>query len=157
MSEEAGLDVRGSSEERSSQAPRDPESERAPESTLSGTANPPTTTSTSSITSNQHHNNSASPTAVSSSSSSGGSSGAIGVSIVSRSAKGAEGRSSMQFSTRPPSAEPGFMGTWQQQSTDQSNLLFRMSQQAGAVTRLPLKCDRSTMGRDLTDEVQSLL
>ncbi|XP_071263741.1 zinc finger protein basonuclin-2 isoform X2 [Salvelinus alpinus] len=141
MSEEAGLDVRGSSEERSSQAPRDPESERAPESTLSGTANPPTTTSTSSITSNQHHNNSASPTAVSSSSSSGGSSGAIGVSIVSRSAKGAEGRSSMQFSTRPPSAEPGFMGTWQQQSTDQSNLLFRMSQQAIRCTLVNCTCE----------------
>nr|XP_046181431.1 LOW QUALITY PROTEIN: zinc finger protein basonuclin-2 [Oncorhynchus gorbuscha] len=141
MSEEAGLDVRGSSEERSSQAPRDPESERAPESTLSGTANTPTTTSTSSITSNQHHNNSASPIAVSSGSSSGGSSGAIGVSIVSRSAKGAEGRSSMQFSTRPPSAEPGFMGTWQQQSTDQSNLLFRMSQQAIRCTLVNCTCE----------------
>lgn len=55
-------------------------------------------------------------------------SGLGGVSIVSSSAEGA-GESSMQFSTRPPSAEqPGFMGTWQQQSTD-SNLLYRMSQQ----------------------------
>ncbi|KAL7878151.1 hypothetical protein SRHO_G00047940 [Serrasalmus rhombeus] len=34
----------------------------------------------------------------------------------------------MQFSTRPASVEPGYMGTWQQQNTD-SNLLFRMSQQ----------------------------
>lgn len=50
------------------------------------------------------------------------------ISIVSSRAEGA-GESSMQFSTRPPSAEqPGFMGTWQQQSTD-SNLLYRMSQQ----------------------------
>ncbi|XP_052403177.1 zinc finger protein basonuclin-2 isoform X3 [Carassius gibelio] len=44
---------------------------------------------------------------------------------------GGEGESSMQFSTRPASAEPGFMGTWTQQSTD-SNLLFRMSQQDAA-------------------------
>ncbi|KAI4903752.1 hypothetical protein NFI96_023334, partial [Prochilodus magdalenae] len=44
-----------------------------------------------------------------------------------RDGRGAE--SSMQFSTRPASAEPGYMGTWQQQNTD-SNLLFRMSQQS---------------------------
>ncbi|XP_057698539.1 zinc finger protein basonuclin-2 isoform X2 [Corythoichthys intestinalis] len=72
-----------------------------------------------------------------------------------RSAGGA-GESSMQFSTRPPSAEqPGFMGTWQQQSTD-GNLLYRMSQQ-GAVTRLPIKCDRSTMGRDLDEAIRCTL
>ena len=46
----------------------------------------------------------------------------------SSSSGGGAGESSMQFSTRPASVEPGFMGTWQQQSTD-SNLLFRMSQQ----------------------------
>ncbi|XP_038134509.1 zinc finger protein basonuclin-2 isoform X2 [Cyprinodon tularosa] len=88
----------------------------------------------------------------------GGSGGGLGgVSIVSssRNAEGA-GESSMQFSTRPPSAEqPGFMGTWQQQSTD-SNLLYRMSQQ-GAVTRLPLKGDRSTMGRDLEEAIRCTL
>ncbi|KAM3865489.1 zinc finger protein basonuclin-2 [Diretmus argenteus] len=47
----------------------------------------------------------------------------------------------MQFSTRPPSAEqPGFMGTWQQQSTD-SNLLFRMSQQAIRCTLVNCTCE----------------
>ncbi|GAA6067120.1 zinc finger protein basonuclin-2 isoform X1, partial [Tachysurus ichikawai] len=34
----------------------------------------------------------------------------------------------MQFSSRPASAEPCYMGTWQQQNTD-THLLFRMSQQ----------------------------
>ncbi|MEQ2187126.1 hypothetical protein GOODEAATRI_001365, partial [Goodea atripinnis] len=63
------------------------------------------------------------------SNSSGGGGGLGGVSIVSNSSAEGAGESSMQFSTRPPSAEqPGFMGTWQQQSTD-SNLLYRMSQQ----------------------------
>uniref|UniRef100_A0A8C9XAU5 Basonuclin zinc finger protein 2 n=1 Tax=Sander lucioperca TaxID=283035 RepID=A0A8C9XAU5_SANLU len=48
---------------------------------------------------------------------------------------------SMQFSTRPPSAEqPGFMGTWQQQSTD-SNLLYRMSQQAIRCTLVNCTCE----------------
>uniref|UniRef100_A0A3Q0SRE7 Basonuclin zinc finger protein 2 n=1 Tax=Amphilophus citrinellus TaxID=61819 RepID=A0A3Q0SRE7_AMPCI len=47
----------------------------------------------------------------------------------------------MQFSTRPPSAEqPGFMGTWQQQSTD-SNLLYRMSQQAIRCTLVNCTCE----------------
>uniref|UniRef100_UPI003AABE370 zinc finger protein basonuclin-2 n=1 Tax=Centroberyx gerrardi TaxID=166262 RepID=UPI003AABE370 len=47
----------------------------------------------------------------------------------------------MQFSTRPPSAEqPGFMGTWQQQGTD-SNLLFRMSQQAIRCTLVNCTCE----------------
>uniref|UniRef100_A0A3Q2ZGI3 Basonuclin zinc finger protein 2 n=1 Tax=Kryptolebias marmoratus TaxID=37003 RepID=A0A3Q2ZGI3_KRYMA len=51
------------------------------------------------------------------------------------------GESSMQFSTRPPSAEqPGFMGTWQQQSTD-SNLLYRMSQQAIRCTLVNCTCE----------------
>uniref|UniRef100_A0A3P9MJ59 Basonuclin 2 n=1 Tax=Oryzias latipes TaxID=8090 RepID=A0A3P9MJ59_ORYLA len=62
-----------------------------------------------------------------------------GISIVSSSAEGA-GESSMQFSTRPPSAEqPGFMGTWQQ-STD-SNLLYRMSQQAIRCTLVNCTCE----------------
>ncbi|XP_047220359.1 zinc finger protein basonuclin-2 isoform X4 [Girardinichthys multiradiatus] len=90
------------------------------------------------------------------SNSSGGVGGLGGVSIVSNSSAEGAGESSMQFSTRPPSAEqPGFMGTWQQQSTD-SNLLYRMSQQ-GAVTRLPLKGDRSTMGRDLEEAIRCTL
>uniref|UniRef100_M4A6N7 Basonuclin zinc finger protein 2 n=1 Tax=Xiphophorus maculatus TaxID=8083 RepID=M4A6N7_XIPMA len=47
----------------------------------------------------------------------------------------------MQFSTRPPSAEqPGFMGTWQQQSSD-SNLLYRMSQQAIRCTLVNCTCE----------------
>ncbi|XP_056121130.1 zinc finger protein basonuclin-2-like [Rhinichthys klamathensis goyatoka] len=53
---------------------------------------------------------------------------------------GGEGESSMQFSTRPASAEPGFMGTWTQQSTD-SNLLFRMSQQAIRCTLVNCTCE----------------
>ncbi len=72
----------------------------------------------------------------SSSSSSSSKSGLGGISIVSSSAEGA-GESSMQFSTRPPSAEQqGFMGTWQQQSTD-SNLLYRMSQQVRQLSLIP--------------------
>ncbi|KAM6972654.1 zinc finger protein basonuclin-2 [Aplochiton taeniatus] len=47
----------------------------------------------------------------------------------------------MQFSTRPPSAEqPGYMGTWQQQGAD-SNLLFRMSQQAIRCTLVNCTCE----------------
>ncbi|KAL4640456.1 zinc finger protein basonuclin-2 [Arapaima gigas] len=42
-------------------------------------------------------------------------------------ARGGSCESSMQFSTRPASAEPTFMGTWQPSSD--SALLFRMSQQ----------------------------
>nr|XP_055061259.1 zinc finger protein basonuclin-2 isoform X2 [Misgurnus anguillicaudatus] len=55
-------------------------------------------------------------------------------------AGGGGGESSMQFSTRPASAEPGFMGTWTQQSTD-SNLLFRMSQQAIRCTLVNCTCE----------------
>ncbi|KAA8594709.1 hypothetical protein FQN60_011844, partial [Etheostoma spectabile] len=143
MSKEAELDVRGSKCDTVPQEPStDPESPRPPPAK----ANKPIGTAgvCTSIPSSSHSSSS------SSSSSSGSSrSGLGGISIISSSAEGA-GESSMQFSTRPPSAEqPGFMGTWQQQSTD-SNLLYRMSQQ-GAVTRLPLKCDRSTMGRDLEE------
>ncbi|XP_057187222.1 zinc finger protein basonuclin-2 isoform X2 [Triplophysa rosa] len=46
----------------------------------------------------------------------------------------------MQFSTKPASAEPGFMGTWTQQSTD-SNLVFRMSQQAIRCTLVNCTCE----------------
>lgn len=53
---------------------------------------------------------------------------------------GGGGESSMQFSTRPASAEPGFMGTWTQQSTD-SNLVFRMSQQAIRCTLVNCTCE----------------
>ncbi|XP_064201352.1 zinc finger protein basonuclin-2-like isoform X2 [Anguilla rostrata] len=45
----------------------------------------------------------------------------------------------MQFGTRPASAEPGFLGTWQQ-NTD-SNLLFRMSQQAIRCTLVNCTCE----------------
>ncbi|XP_037394365.1 zinc finger protein basonuclin-2 isoform X4 [Pygocentrus nattereri] len=55
-----------------------------------------------------------------------------------RDGRGAE--SSMQFSTRPASVEPGYMGTWQQQNTD-SNLLFRMSQQAIRCTLVNCTCE----------------
>ncbi|XP_036407866.1 zinc finger protein basonuclin-2 isoform X2 [Megalops cyprinoides] len=48
-------------------------------------------------------------------------------------------RNSMQFGTRPASAEPGFMGTWQQNSD--SNLLFRMSQQAIRCTLVNCTCE----------------
>ncbi|XP_047220357.1 zinc finger protein basonuclin-2 isoform X2 [Girardinichthys multiradiatus] len=75
------------------------------------------------------------------SNSSGGVGGLGGVSIVSNSSAEGAGESSMQFSTRPPSAEqPGFMGTWQQQSTD-SNLLYRMSQQAIRCTLVNCTCE----------------
>ncbi|XP_029106383.1 zinc finger protein basonuclin-2-like isoform X3 [Scleropages formosus] len=46
----------------------------------------------------------------------------------------------MQFSTRPASSESGFMGTWQQQSSE-SNLLFRMSQQAIRCTLVNCTCE----------------
>ncbi|KAJ8269619.1 hypothetical protein COCON_G00122260, partial [Conger conger] len=48
-------------------------------------------------------------------------------------------RNSMQFGTRPASAEPGFMGTWQQNAD--SNLLFRMSQQAIRCTLVNCTCE----------------
>ncbi|KAL4640457.1 zinc finger protein basonuclin-2 isoform 2, partial [Arapaima gigas] len=47
--------------------------------------------------------------------------------------------SSMQFSTRPASAEPTFMGTWQPSSD--SALLFRMSQQAIRCTLVNCTCE----------------
>ncbi|KAK1791103.1 hypothetical protein P4O66_002040 [Electrophorus voltai] len=57
----------------------------------------------------------------------GGESAAGGASGGSSAGGGAGVDSSMQFSTRPASAEPAYLGTWQQ-NTD-TNLLFRMSQQ----------------------------
>uniref|UniRef100_A0A7N6AK20 C2H2-type domain-containing protein n=1 Tax=Anabas testudineus TaxID=64144 RepID=A0A7N6AK20_ANATE len=133
MSKEAELDVRGSECDTVPPEPStDPEPPRSPPAKVilpNGTAGVST-----SIPSSSHS---------SSGSSSGGSSsrsGLGGISIVSSSAEGA-GESSMQFSTRPPSAEqPGFMGTWQQQSTD-SNLLYRMSQQAIRCTLVNCTCE----------------
>ncbi|XP_028974011.2 zinc finger protein basonuclin-2 isoform X2 [Esox lucius] len=136
MSEEAQLDVRGSDAQSSSQAPRDPESERAPESTSRGTAKTPTGDDGA----GDNDDSGSSLATIPSSSGTGGSGATIGVSVVSRSAKVAEG-SSMQFSTRPPSAEPGFMGTWQKQSTEQTNLLFRMTQQAIRCTLVNCTCE----------------
>ncbi|XP_010629234.1 zinc finger protein basonuclin-2 isoform X3 [Fukomys damarensis] len=46
--------------------------------------------------------------------------------------------SSMQFGTRATAAEPGFMGTWQNADT---NLLFRMSQQAIRCTLVNCTCE----------------
>ncbi|XP_030644162.1 zinc finger protein basonuclin-2 [Chanos chanos] len=46
----------------------------------------------------------------------------------------------MQFSTRLANVEPGFMETWQQQNSD-SNLLFRMSQQAIRCTLVNCTCE----------------
>ncbi|XP_051785860.1 zinc finger protein basonuclin-2 isoform X2 [Erpetoichthys calabaricus] len=45
---------------------------------------------------------------------------------------------SMQFGTRSTSTEPGFMGTWQ---NSDSNLLFRMSQQAIRCTLVNCTCE----------------
>ncbi|EHB14533.1 Zinc finger protein basonuclin-2 [Heterocephalus glaber] len=45
---------------------------------------------------------------------------------------------SMQFGTRATAAEPGFMGTWQNADT---NLLFRMSQQAIRCTLVNCTCE----------------
>nr|XP_057922775.1 zinc finger protein basonuclin-2 isoform X1 [Doryrhamphus excisus] len=148
MSKEVELDVRGTQE------PSDPETPRR--------TPPPSSSSPPATTTKATHRGDATPESEPSSSSGGAVGGDISrrrrSSSSSSSAGSAEGagESSMQFSTRPPSAEqPGFMGTWQQQSTD-SNLLYRMSQQ-GAVTRLPIKCDRSTMGRDLDEAIRCTL
>ncbi|XP_069545442.1 zinc finger protein basonuclin-2 isoform X2 [Brachyistius frenatus] len=135
MSKEAELDVRGSECDTVPPEPsRDPEPPRPPPAKANG----PTGTAgvCTSITSSSHSSSSSS----SSSSRRRRRSGLGGISIVSSSAEGA-GESSMQFSTRPPSAEqPGFMGTWQQQSTD-SNLLYRMSQQAIRCTLVNCTCE----------------
>ncbi|KAM7394380.1 hypothetical protein PAMP_021187 [Pampus punctatissimus] len=120
MSKEAELDVRGSEYDT---VPPEPSTDQEPPRPPSAKAKGPNGTAgvCTSIPSSSH-SSSSTTTSISSRS------GLGGISIVSSSAEGA-GESSMQFSTRPPSAEqPGFMGTWQQQSTD-SNLLYRMSQQ----------------------------
>ncbi|XP_034086105.1 zinc finger protein basonuclin-2 isoform X2 [Gymnodraco acuticeps] len=130
MSKEADLDVRGSECDTVPQEPStDPEPPRPPPVKANGPEG--TSGVCTSIPSSSN----------SSTTSSGGSkSGLGGISIVSSSAEGA-GESSMQFSTRPPSAEqPGFMGTWQQQGTD-SNLLYRMSQQAIRCTLVNCTCE----------------
>ncbi|KAK9540504.1 hypothetical protein VZT92_002952 [Zoarces viviparus] len=127
MSKEAELDVRGS--ECDDTVPQEPSTDPEPPRLSPAKANGPTAAAgvCPSIPSSSHG---------SSSSSSSSTSGLGGISIVSSSAEGA-GESSMQFSTRPPSAEqPGFMGTWQQQGTD-SNLLYRMSQQVRQLSLTP--------------------
>lgn len=107
------------------EASTDPEPPRSPPAEANG----PTGIVCSNAPGSSHGN--------SSSASSRKTSGLGDISIVSSRAEGA-GESSMQFSTRPPSAEqPGFMGTWQQQSTD-SNLLYRMSQQVCQLIFTPL-------------------
>ncbi|XP_008421014.1 zinc finger protein basonuclin-2 isoform X3 [Poecilia reticulata] len=135
MSKEAELDVRSSECDPVPAEPsRDPESPRPPPPPPPpAQVNQPTGGVSIPSSSRTHR---------SLSSSGGGGGGGVGgqggVSIVS-SAEGAG--SSMQFSTRPPSAEqPGFMGTWQQQSTD-SNLLYRMSQQAIRCTLVNCTCE----------------
>ncbi|XP_055014473.1 zinc finger protein basonuclin-2 [Boleophthalmus pectinirostris] len=135
MSEEADLDVRG--RERSDTAPAQPGEEpqsprpRPPsEDTSDPTASAPGVAPPGPHTCSRPRG-------------SGVSAGGLGsVSIVSsRTSSEGAGQSSMQFSTRPPSAEqPGFMGTWQQQSTD-SNLLYRMSQQAIRCTLVNCSCE----------------
>ncbi|XP_042548837.1 zinc finger protein basonuclin-2 isoform X1 [Dipodomys spectabilis] len=52
---------------------------------------------------------------------------------------------SMQFGTRTTTAEPGFMGTWQNADT---NLLFRMSQQ------VPLACAGRVLGADFCPNLE---
>jgi len=123
-SKEAELDVRGS--ECDDTVPQEPCTDPDPPGPSPAKANVPTATATAGVSMSNP----------SSSHSSSRRSGLGGISIVSSSAEGA-GESSMQFSTRPPSAEqPGFMGTWQQQSTD-SNLLYRMSQQVRQLRLTP--------------------
>lgn len=120
------MDVRGSECDTVPQeASTDPEPPRSPPAEAHG----PTGIVCSNAPCSSHGNSSAT--------SSRKTSGLGAISIVSSRAEGA-GESSMQFSTRPPSAEqPGFMGTWQQQSTD-SNLLYRMSQQVRQLIFAPL-------------------
>ncbi|TWW58732.1 hypothetical protein D4764_06G0002620, partial [Takifugu flavidus] len=130
-SKEAELDVRGSEcDTVPPEANTEPEPPRSPPAEANG----PTGIVCSTAPRSSYGNSSAA--------SSRKTSGLGDISIVSSRAEGA-GESSMQFSTRPPSAEqPGFMGTWQQQSTD-SNLLYRMSQQV-----LPIKTGEGVPLRD---------
>ncbi|XP_055080193.1 zinc finger protein basonuclin-2 isoform X6 [Periophthalmus magnuspinnatus] len=131
MSEEADLDVRGRERSVPAQPAEEPKSPR-PRPLAEHTSDPaaPGVPPTVSHTCSRGRG-------------SGVSAGGPGsVSIVSsRTNSEGAGQSSMQFSTRPPSAEqPGFMGTWQQQSTD-SNLLYRMSQQAIRCTLVNCSCE----------------
>ncbi|XP_077381327.1 zinc finger protein basonuclin-2 isoform X3 [Festucalex cinctus] len=131
MSKEA--DVRGSSERHT--APQEPTT--ATTTTTTTTGSDPETPSTPPppppAPPQAEHGAAAGPESEPSSSRSGSGSGGAGA--------GGAGESSMQFSTRPPSAEqPGFMGTWQQQSTD-GNLLYRMSQQAIRCTLVNCTCE----------------
>ncbi|XP_017262018.1 zinc finger protein basonuclin-2 isoform X4 [Kryptolebias marmoratus] len=131
MSKEAELDVRGS--ECDTVPPEPSKDHLEPPRSPPAQGNGATGTAGVCIPSCSH----------SSSSSSSSSSRSVlgGISIVSSSGAEGAGESSMQFSTRPPSAEqPGFMGTWQQQSTD-SNLLYRMSQQAIRCTLVNCTCE----------------
>ncbi|XP_053714253.1 zinc finger protein basonuclin-2 isoform X2 [Synchiropus splendidus] len=126
MSKEAESDVRGSE---CDTVPPEPSTE-SPRSSPAKTDRPDSSAGVST----------SDPSTSSHSSSGRSKAGLGGLSIVSGSAEGA-GESSMQFSTRPPSAEqPGFMGTWQPQSTD-SNLLYRMSQQAIRCTLVNCTCE----------------
>ncbi|XP_051941078.1 zinc finger protein basonuclin-2 isoform X4 [Hippocampus zosterae] len=123
MSKEA--DVRGSSERHT--APQEPTAATA--TTSSDPETPSTPPPPQPAAAKADHGAAAGPESEPSSSRSGG----VGA--------GGAGESSMQFSTRPPSAEqPGFMGTWQQQSTD-GNLLYRMSQQAIRCTLVNCTCE----------------
>ncbi|XP_029353970.1 zinc finger protein basonuclin-2 isoform X3 [Echeneis naucrates] len=141
MSKEAELDVRGSECDTVPQEPStDSELARPPSANAfgpNGTAGVyPSIPSSSHI----HSTTTTTNTTTASCTSSSRRSSLGGFSIISNRAEGA-GESSMQFSTRPPSAEqPGFMGTWQQQSTD-SNLLYRMSQQAIRCTLVNCTCE----------------
>ncbi|XP_037620044.1 zinc finger protein basonuclin-2 isoform X2 [Sebastes umbrosus] len=135
MSKEAELDVRGS--ECDDTVPQEPSTDPEPPRPPPAKGNGPTGTAgvCTSIPSSSHSSSS------STTSSSTSRSGLGGITIVSSSSAEGAGESSMQFSTRPPSAEqPGFMGTWQQQSTD-SNLLYRMSQQAIRCTLVNCTCE----------------
>ncbi|XP_019717683.1 zinc finger protein basonuclin-2 isoform X2 [Hippocampus comes] len=126
MSKEA--DVRGSSERHT--APQEPTVATATTTTTSSDPETPSTPPPPQpAAAKADHGAAAGPESEPSSSRSGG----VGA--------GGAGESSMQFSTRPPSAEqPGFMGTWQQQSTD-GNLLYRMSQQAIRCTLVNCTCE----------------
>lgn len=133
MSKEADLDVRGSERDtvpaQTSEEPESPRPPPPPEDTSD------TATTGTSFTPGAHRTCSRTRGSLSA-----GGLGAISI-ISSRTSGEGAGESSMQFSTRPPSAEqPGFMGTWQQQGTD-SNLLYRMSQQAIRCTLVNCTCE----------------
>ncbi|XP_072318960.1 zinc finger protein basonuclin-2 isoform X2 [Eucyclogobius newberryi] len=136
MSEEADLDVRGS--ECSDTVPAQPGEE--PKSPRPRPPAEDTSDTAASTTGVPHGGQQTCTRDRSSQSVSAGGLSAVSI-VSSRTSSEGAGESSMQFSTRPPSAEqPGFMGTWQQQSTD-SNLLYRMSQQAIRCTLVNCTCE----------------